>query len=237
MRWNARICRVAPREMITFSSRDVVEESRRKRNIVPKTRKCLHGCREMDVPVFPTVSGALPPRRDADGFHNDFMIDLRDPFLHMSRTIESDMKGIEQQMEQAMERLQSSSLDDQTYGKKYTREWRDENAHSKTYFSESVTIMRPGNRLVRGSRGQNHGLATMGIVLAGVAVASWYHGTKRLLHVYKHTTFSEEYRWKLVLMWPLLLMTSPKFKEEWENATIRSKKETLVEPSRNNTTS
>lgn len=171
--------------------------------------------------------GALPSRNTDSGsrrIHDDFVMD---PFIDISRTIEEDINIIERRMERAMGQMKSPGLDQDSYGRKYTREWRDENAHSKTYFSESVTIMRPDNSI---RRENYHGMGHIGLIAAGIAAVSWYQGTKRFLKMYQYSTFSVEYRWKLVLLWPILLLTSPKFRDGWENAVARSKKEALVKP-------
>lgn len=165
--------------------------------------------------------GALPSKhnhsRDGHQMQEGFMLD---PFIDISRTIEEDMNNIERRMERAMERMQSSGLDQDGYGRKYTREFRDENAHSKTYFSESVTIMRPGSSIRRGSQ---PGMGHIGLIAAGIAAVSWYQGTKRFLNMYQYSTFSDDYKWKLALVWPFLFFTSPKFRHEWENAVARKR--------------
>ena len=174
-------------------------------------------------------SGALPSRHSGSGndrIHDVFTID---PFVDISRTIEADMERIERRMERAMERMQSPGLDQDTHGRKYTREWRDERAHSKMYFSESVTIMRPegGTR----SRNAHHqGMGQVWLIIAGMAAMLWYQGTKRFLQTYEYSTFSDDSKWKLMVAWPLLLLTSPKFRHEWERASARSNAGPVVKP-------
>jgi len=172
---------------------------------------------------------ALPSRHNGSGdwprMRDGFMVD---PFIDISRTIEADMDRIERRMERVMEQMQSPGREQERYGRKYTREWRDENAHSKTYFSESVTIMRPESGVRRESQ---HGMGNVGLVAGCIAAVTWYQGTKRFLSTYQYSTFSDDYRWKLTLLWPFLLLTSPKFRREWQNAEARSSaKEALVRP-------
>lgn len=153
---------------------------------------------------------------------------MDDPFYHMSRTIESDIERIERRMEHAMGQLQAQD-GDMFEKQQYTREWRDETPQTKTYFSESITIMRPGygHEGTRSSAERGHGMGhSLGLLVASLAAITWYHGAKRFLEVYRYTTFSEEHKWKVVFLWPFLLLTSPKFRKEWESASARSKTET-----------
>ena len=207
--------------------------------VVPRSRSVMINVRKMSEGAhWGTMHGlfegnlkryrALPSRHNGSGdgprMHDVFMMD---PFIDLSRTIEADIDRIERRMERAMEQMQSPGREQARYGRKYTREWRDESAHSKTYFSESVTIMRPENGVRRASQ---HGMGNIGLVAGCIAAVTWYQGTKRFLDTYQYSTFSDDYRWKLALLWPFLLLTSPKFRREWENAKARSAKEALVKP-------
>lgn len=205
--------------------------------LLPTTRSSIHWSsstvatsgRYGATQSWSSGSGALPSRHSGSG--NDRIDDVFtiDPFVDISRSIEVDIERIERRMERAMERIQSPGLDQDTYGRKYTREWRDERAHSKTYFSESVTIMRrDGGTRTRNAHHQ--GMGNVGLIVAGMAAVSWYQGTKRFLQTYEYSTFSDDSKWKLMVAWPLLLLTSSKFRQEWKRASARSKTGPVVKP-------
>ena len=63
----------------------------------------------------------------------------------------------------------------------------------------------------------------IGLIAAGIAAVSLYQGTKRFLNMYQYSTFSDDYKWKLALVWPFLFFISPKFRHECENAVARKR--------------
>ena len=150
-----------------------------------------------------------------------------DPFLHTIRTIETQMDLMERQMERAMERM--TVEEPAQNGHRYSREWRQESPHSKTYFSESVTVIRPGSGSVQQQKGNS--LGSLSTIAAVATLVVWYQKSRQFLRVYDRTTFGEEHKWKLAALWPVLYVTSSKFRDEWKRASIdtRPRSDTPVE--------
>lgn len=147
---------------------------------------------------------ALPPRQ----------YERLDHFVDHFRTMEEEMETMQRRMDEAMERI---SVEEP--GQSYRREYRNENAHSRTYFSESVTVMRPVTQT--GSRYKDaRGLGVVPLVAAVGAVWLWFRKTRQFLSLYDSTHYKEQHRWRMAAMWPVLLFTSSKFREEWERARI-----------------
>jgi hypothetical protein len=174
-----------------------------------KTAKGVAGCVGIARQRYGVVIQAVPPGDRYEG----------DPFSHTMRTIETQMDLMERQMERAMERMKVEESAEN--GQRYYREWRQESPHSKTYFSESVTIIRPGSGSVQQHKGNS--LGSLPTIAAVGTLVLWYQKSRQFLRVYDRTTFGEEHKWKLVALWPLLYVTSSKFRDEWKRATIDSR--------------
>lgn len=96
----------------------------------------------------------------------------------------------------------------------WKREWKNETATSRTYVSESVTVIAPGagRAMVGGKQG--------GYGWIGLVAALWLAvKTARFARGYDKTVFQDSHKWIVVAMWPLLYATSGGFREEFTKAT------------------
>lgn len=57
--------------------------------------------------------------------------------------------------------------------------------------------------------------ATLGLVAAAALAGFWAAATAAFNRRYGLTIYKEDARWRLLLLWPLLLLTSAEFREQW----------------------
>lgn len=145
----------------------------------------------------------------------------------MIRSIDQEIVEMEKKMDERLERIRSQlpsdvlegSEDNAPYNSRlpmqsWRREWKQESPSNKTYFSESITVIRSNGANVGQVR---HGLDVSSLLLLLFGGLSWFWVTRtiRFVRRYNKTVYSSRYKWILIPLWPVLLVTSPKFREEW----------------------
>ena len=90
----------------------------------------------------------------------------------------------------------------------------------REYRSESFMVIgQPahhcGAELAPPGLGLGGPLASLGLLLAAALAGFWASATAALHRNYGLTSYAESARWRLLAAWPLLLLTSPEFREQF----------------------
>lgn len=109
-------------------------------------------------------------------------------------------------------------------------EWRTEGSGSRAYFRESVTVFGPTHHYSAYSPGSPATLSSPGLLMVSALLATWLALTALFNRNYKNTVYGEKSRWLLSAFWPLLLIVSSAFREEWVAAIRGWRSSTTAAP-------
>jgi hypothetical protein len=96
---------------------------------------------------------------------------------------------------------------------RFSREYRNEGGHTRSYFSESVTIWGPTPTTMNSVQTAPPGLGSAGLLTISILAGVWVAVTHRFAQVYERTPYAERRRWVMLLTWPLLVAVSPAFRQ------------------------
>ena len=99
----------------------------------------------------------------------------------------------------------------------WSREWKSESPGQRVYFSESVTVYNGRGGLNQGPSSLNYhpGIGFPGILLLSLLLGAWVSVTAAFNKRYHMTVYAENRRWTILILWPLLILFSPKFRQEF----------------------
>lgn len=162
---------------------------------------------------------AQAPQRTNDPYYDIFAEQMRlSDRLH--REIDAAQRQMDAEFDAAMQRAEEQQQAPVGgSAKTWKREWKSENGAGRMYFSESVTVFGPthvGPALHHTTSAPS--LSSPLILVASLILGFWAATTAAFSRRYHLTRYSEKWRWLLCMLWPVLALTSPSFRDQFEGA-------------------
>ena len=170
------------------------------------------------------VCRAEIPHRTSDPYYDIFAEQVRlSDRLH--REIDAAQQKMDAEFDAAMkmQRAAEAETNQQAEGPVTSvriREWKSESGYGKVTFTESVTVFGPSTNLNSSLYHTNNGFAPASplVLIACFLFGFWITFTGIFSRGYHLTRYGENWRWLLCLLWPVLALISPAFREEFKNA-------------------
>lgn len=163
------------------------------------------------------------PQRANDPYYDILAVQIRlSDRLH--REIDAAERQMDAEFDAAMQRAaraeeQQAPADGSA--RTWKREWKSENGLGRVYFSESVTVFGPSTHHLSPALHHTTTAPTLSspiILVASLILGFWAATTAAFSRRYHLTPYSEKWRWLLCLLWPLLALISPSFRDQFEGA-------------------
>ncbi|KAK3266704.1 hypothetical protein CYMTET_24693 [Cymbomonas tetramitiformis] len=125
------------------------------------------------------------------------------------------MRRMQSLMEESQKQMQQGSAE--TYRRESKSERTFEGGYERRYYSESVTIYGAPAPYTTYQAPPAEGLtgALLAASLVGAVIAAYAAGAVRFLRGYDNTRFKRAKKWQLALLWPVLILFSRSFREEF----------------------
>lgn len=189
---------------------------------------------------FPKIRQPLPAFLHVNGLHLHRQFQRRtqckryhslrcrgqsgDPFddvfaeqFRMAERLQREMDIMDQTIARQVEKIEKSGAR-KSGDFSWSREWKSESPGQRVYFSESITVYNGQGALYQQSPyylSHHPGLSFPGLLLLSALLGAWLSVTVAFNKRYHMTVYAENRRWMILILWPLLLLFSPKFREEF----------------------